>query len=85
MKGKILHVQIDIRGAIRRGWWKEGGDMSLVGSVRFPDGRHATSDEILDMLLDHIAAGHHVLPIGEPCEGFSYETGCPGHEGEIDD
>lgn len=24
--------------------------------------------------------GKKVIPIGDPCEGFSYETGCPGHE-----
>ncbi len=23
--------------------------------------------------------GKKVIPFGEPCEGFSYETGCPGH------
>ncbi len=23
--------------------------------------------------------GIKVLPIGKECEGFSYETGCPGH------
>lgn len=24
--------------------------------------------------------GKRVIPIGEPCEGFSYQDGCPGHE-----
>ena len=24
--------------------------------------------------------GVKVIPFGEPCEGFSYDTGCPGHE-----
>ena len=24
--------------------------------------------------------GKKVIPIHEPCEGFSYQTGCPGHE-----
>jgi len=23
--------------------------------------------------------GKKVIPFNEPCEGFSYETGCPGH------
>lgn len=23
--------------------------------------------------------GKKVLPFGDPCDGFSYETGCPGH------
>jgi len=24
--------------------------------------------------------GKKVIPIGDPCEGFSYQDGCPGHE-----
>lgn len=24
--------------------------------------------------------GKKVIPLHEECEGFSYETGCPGHE-----
>lgn len=27
--------------------------------------------------------GKRVIPFGEKCEGFNYETGCPGHEEEI--
>lgn len=29
-----------------------------------------------------IFEGKRVIPIGDPCEGFSYETGCPGHPAE---
>lgn len=28
--------------------------------------------------------GKLVIPIGEPCEGFDYKTGCPGHLVEDD-
>jgi hypothetical protein len=36
--------------------------------------------ELRQMLTDELAKGHKVLPIGKPCEGWSWETGCPGHE-----
>jgi len=26
--------------------------------------------------------GIKVVPFGKPCDGFSYETGCPGHPTE---
>lgn len=36
-------------------------------------------DEGRAYLKQCLAEGKKVLPIGDPCEGFSYETGCPGH------
>jgi hypothetical protein len=29
--------------------------------------------------MDELAKGRKVLPTG-PCEGFSYDAGCPGHD-----
>jgi hypothetical protein len=31
-------------------------------------------------LMECLQKGWEVLPLGQPCEGFSYQTGCPGHE-----
>ncbi len=40
--------------------------------------------EILEALKEQFRImefeGVKVIPFGEPCEGFSYQTGCSGHE-----
>jgi hypothetical protein len=38
------------------------------------------ADEAKRELLNQLAMGRKVLPIGD-CDNFSYETGCPGHPG----
>lgn len=80
---RTIHICLDVRGCIHNGEWRR----SLVGSCTDDGGRKLTAREILDALLDHVAQGHKVIPFGKPCEGFSYETGCPGHsegsEGDI--
>lgn len=44
-------------------------------------GKLLNADEAKDILLDHLAAGHEVIPCGPPCEGFDFAAGgCPGHE-----
>jgi hypothetical protein len=70
-KGRHIHLCLDIRGAIHnRDGWK---------SVSAKDGRKLTKAEAVEWLMDRLAEGKRVLPFGE-CEGFSYQTGCPGHE-----
>lgn len=36
--------------------------------------------EIKRVLIDYLINGIKVLPLGEKCEGWSDQTGCPGHE-----
>ena len=48
--------------------------------LRRSDGSIPTYEEVREWLLDRLQEGKRRLPVGEPCEGFSYETGCPGHE-----
>lgn len=31
-------------------------------------------------LMDELALGRECLPIGKPCEGWNWKTGCPGHQ-----
>jgi hypothetical protein len=65
---------LDIRGALR--WPKR----RLRGLVRDTEtGRYASADEAREWLMDRLVEGKRVLPMCE-CEGFSYETGCPGHD-----
>lgn len=68
---RIIHVCLDIRGALRnRDGWK---------AVSSSDGKKVTKVEAREWLMDRLAEGKRVLPMGE-CEGFNYQTGCPGHE-----
>ena len=71
---RITHCCVDIRGALR---WPA---KQLKFLLRHPDGRGMTADEVREALLDELAKGREVLPVGDPCEGFDYKTGCPGHE-----
>jgi len=71
---RIIHMALDIRGALR---WPA---RKLAGIFRTEDGeRYATADEAREFLMDCLSEGKRVLPIGA-CDGFSYEKGCPGHE-----
>ena len=68
-----IHLCIDIRGLLLR------SDRELRGWIKNDEGKVLTAREARLALMDELAKGRKVLPTG-PCEGFSYETGCPGHE-----
>lgn len=65
-----IHLCLDIRGAISGTGWKF---VSATG------GRSVKKAEAIEWLMDRLGEGKRVLPLG-PCEGFDYQTGCPGHE-----
>lgn len=70
------HMCIDVRGALRNykaSLWR--------GVVSRENGTRMTANEAREWLMDQLAMGRKVIPFGKPCDGFSYETGCPGHEG----
>ena len=69
-----IHCCVSIRGALK--WPKR----KLRGMLVDESGRKLTADEVREWLFDQLALGRRVLPMGAPCEGFSYETGCPGHQ-----
>lgn len=71
---KRIHMCLDIRGALR---W---GKTRLRGLFTDDTGRPLSAEEAQEHLYDCLAKGWRVLPLtGTPCNGFSYETGCPGH------
>ncbi len=74
MSTRIIHACVSVRGAIRN--WRD-----WIGSITGDDGKRLmTRDEIQDALMDELAKGREVIPIGNPCEGFDYSgAGCPGH------
>lgn len=43
-------------------------------------GRPLTPKQAESALRRLQAEGIKVLPLSKECEGFSYQTGCPGHE-----
>jgi len=70
---KTIHCCIDIRGVLR---WK---DRDLRGMFAYQNGQKLSGKEVREVLYDELAKGRKGIPMGEPCEGFSYDTGCPGH------
>lgn len=67
---RTFHIGLNVRGAIH--------NRDFNGFTK-DDGTPANRDEALDFLLDHVAKGHRVIPLGD-CHEFSFETGCPGHD-----
>lgn len=72
-----LHTCISIRGMLHTYTAK---DWRLFARYcTNDDGTKATPYEAKESVLDLLSKGHEYIPIGEPCEGFSPKTGCPGH------
>lgn len=67
------HMCIDIAGVLR---WPDRDLAKLFTD----DGIKRPGSYVRDWLKLQLALGKRVLPFSDcPCEGFSYETGCPGH------
>lgn len=73
--GTKRHICISIRGVLAN--WK---DSDFKGVFMHDDGREMTPIEAKNSLMDELQKGRRVLPHGEPCEGFDYVKGCPGHD-----
>lgn len=72
---RTVHVSLSIRGVLAN--W---GNRDLVNLLKDAStGRYLTAPEAKAALLDELANGREMLPMGEPCEGFDYKSGCPGH------
>ncbi len=75
---RTIHMCVDIAGVLR---WP---DNKLKGMFTHDNGqRPKTGREVRDFLKLQLAMGKRVLPMGK-CEGFDYQTGCPGHEVQED-
>lgn len=72
------HLCQSVTGPLRN--WKHADWRSALGWTRRDDGtKFASVEELKGAFLDELAMGHEVIPVGKPCEGFDYKTGCPGH------
>jgi|GEM_PF-1118885 len=66
------HLTINVEGILR---WNK----NMKGLFE-DNGRPLSHLEAKKYLLECKAKGWRVIPMsGEPCEGWSYQTGCPGH------
>lgn len=68
----VHHTCLDIRGAIKHA-------RDLKGAITVNSKTLATTKEVRDFLKGQLAIGREVLPVCH-CKGFSFITGCPGHQ-----
>jgi hypothetical protein len=70
--GITIHVCQSVTGALKnwtaRDWRHIAND------------NHMTVPQIKERFRIYEFEGKKVIPFGSACKGFSYETGCPGHE-----
>ena len=70
---KQFHFCIDIEGVLKR----SNRELSKLFTDK---GRPQPGPLVRQWLKLQLAQGKQVLPLSDqPCEGFSYQTGCPGH------
>lgn len=70
------HVCQSVEGALKN--WKSREWKSVAAS------NDMTIAEVKQFFKNQSALGRRVIPIGEPCAGFSFESGCPGHPEELE-
>lgn len=72
---RIVHLSISVSGALRHWRGKEWRHVFFEKET----GRSLTPDEVRTYLLECQTKGWSVIPMGDECEGFDHQTGCPGH------
>ena len=60
--------------------FKDADWRRMAKFVTRDDGSKMTGEQLKAAFIEELSKGHKVIPLGKPCEGFSYVTGCPGHE-----
>jgi hypothetical protein len=69
-----IHLSLDIQGYLMNHTHKRD-----YAGMFIRDGRPMSAEKSKRELLHQLSLGRKVLPVGT-CEGFNYQTGCPGHE-----
>ncbi len=72
IKKTRFHLSQSIEGALRN--WAPA-DWDIVAEEN-----NLSVKECKNQFWDLFREGKRLLPMGEPCEGFDYVKGCPGHE-----
>lgn len=68
-----IHMGVNIEGVLR---WS---DKDLRRLFDDPEGVPRSGAYVRQWLKLQLAYGKKVLPLGDRCEGFDHEKGCPGH------
>ncbi len=76
-----MHMCMSVRGALN--WDKKTLKRNARGFTR-NDGKPMTPDEVRNALMDELAKGREVIPLGE-CDNFDFKTGCKGHPDTAND
>lgn len=71
MSKRILHICLSIDGALKN--WDRHTWQAVARDNK------TSVLELKQKFKIYQFEGKKVIPIGEPCEGFSYIDGCPGH------
>ncbi len=74
---RIVHFCVCVRGLL--GFPNRKLEKEWRGTFSVDGRKLMTAEEIRDCLMDQLSVGREVLPMGPPCPGFDYKTGCPGH------
>lgn len=72
--GRILHICQSVEGALKFWKTKEWKHVARENGI--------SPEEAKEIFWGYLREGKRVIPLGEPCVGFDYQTGCPGHEKE---
>lgn len=66
------HMTINIEGALR--------NKKILNCFTDDNEKPMHPADVRKYLKQCLKEGKRVIPLsGEPCEGFDYQTGCPGH------
>lgn len=69
----IRHMSANIEGMLRN-----YGKKSMAGLIEDENGKPMSDKQARLFLAECKAKGWRLIPCGD-CEGFDYQTGCPGH------
>lgn len=73
-----IHCCMNVEGALRAEA-RSRRRLNRSGFTR-DDGSDATREEAIEYLKACRNEGKRVIPLGGPCVGFDFTSGCPGHD-----
>jgi hypothetical protein len=83
VKVKKIHLSQGIRGCFLNWTEKQWLDALDYMTPAGPGTQFKSVKVLKNVLLDHIASGKEVLPLGD-CDNFNPRRGCMGHPAELD-
>lgn len=69
---ELRHVCQSVEGALKNWTLREWESIARENKM--------TISEAKECFWSYLREGKLVIPFGDPCEGFDYKKGCPGHK-----